>query len=197
MTVLLDSIKNKVVRENNIGGLFYVLFLPIEFIVSLPAMLPEGYIDVSEIPINTVEKWWQFKFIDQSGKLSWKQKLTADGMIYEIEIEGQVAKDYVARYSQFKRFEHKEFFIVCVDNNRYARLIGEMNLFGEKRGARVNFDFLTGNKPETLNVANVGFRMISTNPPTPAYYEALPIDIGSPDPNPFPGVGDTGGGGTD
>jgi len=175
------SITNKKIRENNIGGIWYALFMPMRLIQSIPTWT-SGYISIDSVLPMPGAPWFRIDFTMDTAVLKQKTSRSGEGVKYTIDLEGQVAKDYVDRYEQWRDKENDEFAIVVVYNNRLAVLLGYIDIHGTKKGAHFDFDFTSGKKKDDFNAYDIKFTITQSFPMRPAYLNSLTVDNSIPDP---------------
>lgn len=131
MTV--KSIPNKTKANTNVAGVESILFLPLKNIVSYTVV--DGVIDIIQLIITGTDKWHIAEYIRDTAVWTEEKVSSANGSFWKQNLKFKVARHFNFRSADMEAMDEKEFFVIMIDRNRTARLMGWINTEGEKRGA--------------------------------------------------------------
>lgn len=148
--------------DNNIGSLRDILFVSTDLVTSINDPI-DGVLEFDclrsgndPVNLNVIE------FTDDTAMMKYDEKKTANGPVFNIKVTGKVPKDYSFRNPDFTEMQNHEFFVITRDHNGKSRLLGYINLDGEKYGMKFKADFETGIKRNNYNGFDFEFYMEST-----------------------------------
>ena len=140
----LNNILNKTIADTNIGGLSHIYFLPIDIIESLPLTGPVDLSDVMQIGAVVSGRWCVAEFIRGTARFSEEPALGPNGPYVKIKISFKVAMHHDDRIGVFSDMRERKYCVAAYDNNNYGRLIGEINLRGERNGMTFHEESTSG-----------------------------------------------------
>jgi hypothetical protein len=170
----MRSIANKGQGDENIGGVRQILFMPLEFILSM-AQLIDGMYDLDNFAYSDVDvKWFMVDYIKESARFTQEQASGPNGPYVKQKVEFKVAKDYAFRFADFAEMQEYEFAVVVVNTNGLALLIGAMAANGDKSGMRFFASTDSGMKYDDRNEIPCYFYKESSKRAAPAVFETEP-----------------------
>jgi hypothetical protein len=162
----------------NVAGIQNILFLPKEKIVSYT--VSEGIIDLIQIELKDADAWHEARHI--RGTAQWKEeKVTGpQGSFWKQTVKFKVARHFNFRVEDFFDMDEREFFVIVIDNNRTARMMGYINADGEKRGAVFQESDQSGSDPmNSRNEYECQFYIEANHKALPVVWE-VPPDVEPP-----------------
>lgn len=193
----MKSITNKLGKDENVGSVWRLMFLPINDLLSgLPDPVRRPYndiVDINGITTATYSEWFVSEFQLSTIKHEYTEDQTANGIIYKHTISWTVGKDYNSRRIDFDDMEGRKFAVFLVDNNGKGYFFGYKTSFGDLNGMVFSKKKTIGVKVTDLNSYTLQFYMESFCQQFNAVYTTFPpVDLVRDDriqPLPGPGTG--------
>lgn len=107
---------------DNLAGINAFVFIPIEYVVSVPKQTNFGL--AGSVVIDSGYDWFEVGFTLETCGFKEPQKEAKAGDFYEPELIFFVAKNSLNRIALFDKMAKHKYLVLCQDNNGLQRLLG-------------------------------------------------------------------------
>lgn len=152
MATELVSIEN-ITHEENMGRLIKIEFAPTSWISSIPLSVAGALMD--DIAFVDDKTWLTLNFANETAGHQQNLNVGSQGLIYQHNITGVLAKDRQHLIKQLQRMQEEEFVLRLTDSNGFVRYVGTVDA-----PATFSFSFNTNESTEAFNGYNFTFRAL-------------------------------------
>lgn len=145
-----QNITNKIHFDTNVGGIKNIYWIPIEMAENIPLTGIVNAVDIYPSEIRA-DQWKTAEFIRETAKLTEEGAIGPNGPYVKVKLTFKLAKHYDNRVPNFEQMRETEYCVVIEDTNGLIRVIGEINLRGEKKGATFHEENTTSDIYATRN----------------------------------------------